>query len=138
MLGGCLALMVRVCRRQSGKAGEPCQGPWALVEPRDNAVDIDRGSDRDVLHMGLRQATISGRLPCPPPCSHHATARWPWGQRTCCRCQSTSNCSRVYAPSTCVCHPWLGRVGPRRMMLCSSRLLTSNSELIYAVYAAST
>ena len=52
--------MVRVCRRQSGKAGEPCQGPWAVVEPRDNAVDIDRGGDGDVLHVGLRQAPISG------------------------------------------------------------------------------
>src|SRR5262249_58213598 len=60
MSGGGLASIVRVGRRQSGKAGEPCQGPWALVEPRDNAVDIDRGSDRDVLHVGLRQAPISG------------------------------------------------------------------------------
>src|SRR5262245_6105526 len=61
MSGGCLASMVRVRRRQSGKAGEPCQGPWALVEPCDNTVDIDRGRDRDVLHVGLRQAPISGR-----------------------------------------------------------------------------
>jgi hypothetical protein len=51
--------MARVCRRQSGKAGEPCQGPWAVVEPRHNAVDIDRGGDGDVLHVGLRQAPIS-------------------------------------------------------------------------------
>lgn len=54
MSGGCLALMVRVCRRQSGKAGEPCQGPWALVEPRDNTVEIDRSGDRDVLQMCFR------------------------------------------------------------------------------------
>src|SRR4029450_2515853 len=60
MSGGCLASMVRVCRRQSGKAGEPCQGPWAVVEPRYNAVDIDRGGDGDVLHVGPRQAPISG------------------------------------------------------------------------------
>src|SRR5919201_1016799 len=60
MSGGCLASMVRVCRRQSGKAGEPCQGSWALVEPRDNAVDIDRGGDGDVLHVGLRQAPVPG------------------------------------------------------------------------------
>src|SRR5919108_5830666 len=60
MSGGCLTEIVRVCRRQSGKAGEPCQGPWALVEPRDQAVDIDRGGDGDVLHVGLRQAPISG------------------------------------------------------------------------------
>src|SRR5215470_17151282 len=58
--GGCLASMVRVGRRQSGKAGEPCQGPWALVEPRHNAVDINRGGDGDVLHVGLRQPPISG------------------------------------------------------------------------------
>src|SRR5215472_15962975 len=60
MSGGCLASMVRVGRRQSGKAGEPCQGPWVLVEPRDQAVDIHRGGDGDVLHVGLRQAPISG------------------------------------------------------------------------------
>src|SRR5262245_29092167 len=64
---------------------------------------------------------MMGRLPCPPPCSHQATDRWPWGQRTRCWSQSTANCSTVYAPSTCVCHPWLGRVGPRRMMPWSSR-----------------
>ena len=60
MSGGCLAEIVRVCRRQSGTAGEPCRGPWALVEPRNKAVDIDRGGDGDVLHVGLRQAPISG------------------------------------------------------------------------------
>src|SRR6266446_1203232 len=58
--GGCLAWMVRVRRRKSGKAREPCHGPWALVEPRDNAVDIDGGSDRDVLQVGLRHAPIPG------------------------------------------------------------------------------
>ena len=58
--GGCLAWMVRVRRRKSGKAGDPCHGPWALVEPRDKAVDIDRGGDRDVLHVGLRHAPIPG------------------------------------------------------------------------------
>src|SRR6266508_4329473 len=58
--GGCLAWIVRVRRRQSGKAGDPCHGPWALVEPRDNAVDLDGGSGRDVLHVGLRHAPIPG------------------------------------------------------------------------------
>src|SRR5438552_5006729 len=58
--GGCLAWMVRVRRRKSGKARDPCHGPWALVEPRDNAVDIDGGSDRDVLQVGLRHAPIPG------------------------------------------------------------------------------
>src|SRR2546428_4431961 len=58
--GGCLAWMVRVRRRQSGKAGDPCHSPGALVEPRDNAVDIDRRGDRDVLQVGLRHAPIPG------------------------------------------------------------------------------
>src|SRR6267142_5941879 len=58
--GGCLAWIVCVRRRKSGKARDPCHGPWALVEPRDNAVDIDRGSDRNVLQVGLRHAPIPG------------------------------------------------------------------------------
>src|SRR6266446_4731363 len=58
--GGCLAWMGRVRRRKSGKARDPCHGPWALVEPRDHAVDIDGGSDRDVLQVGLRHAPIPG------------------------------------------------------------------------------
>ena len=52
--------MGRVGRRQSGKAGEPGQGPWTLIEPRHKAVEMDRGGDGDVLHVGLRQAPISG------------------------------------------------------------------------------
>src|SRR6266446_4160821 len=58
--GGCLAWIIRVRRRKSGKAGDPCHGPWALVEPRDNTVDIDRGGDRNVLQVGLRHAPIPG------------------------------------------------------------------------------
>src|SRR2546425_7020135 len=58
--GGCLAWIVRVRRRQSSKAGDPCHGPWALVEPRDNAVDIARGGDCAVLQVGLRHAPIRG------------------------------------------------------------------------------
>jgi hypothetical protein len=27
---------------------------WALIQPCDNAVDIDGGGDRDVLQVGLR------------------------------------------------------------------------------------
>src|SRR5439155_21559515 len=38
----------------------------------------------------------------------------------------------AYAPSTWACQPWLGRVGPRRIMSCASRLRTRSSELIYA------
>src|SRR6266581_5747214 len=52
--------MERVRRRKSGKAGDPCHGPGALVEPRDNAVDMDRGGDCDVLQVGLRHAPIPG------------------------------------------------------------------------------
>jgi hypothetical protein len=66
--GGCLAWMARVRRRQSGKAGAPCHGPWALVEPRDHAVDIDGGSGRNVLHVGLRHAPIPG--PSQPKGAH--------------------------------------------------------------------
>jgi hypothetical protein len=58
--GGGLAWMARVRRRQSGKAGAPCHGSWALVEPRDHAVYIDGGSGRDVLQVGLRHAPIPG------------------------------------------------------------------------------
>ena len=56
--GGCLAWIVRVRRRKRGKARDPCHGPWALVEPRDNAVDIDRGGDGDVLQVGFRETPI--------------------------------------------------------------------------------
>jgi hypothetical protein len=58
--GGGLAWMARVGRRQSGKAGAPCHGSWALGEPRDHAVYIDGGSGRDVLQVGLRHAPIPG------------------------------------------------------------------------------
>src|SRR5439155_8932038 len=56
--GGCLAWIIRVRRRQRGKAGDPCHGPWALVEPRDNAVDIDGGCRGHVLHVGLGYTPI--------------------------------------------------------------------------------
>src|SRR5574341_2462348 len=58
--GGCLAWIVRVSRGQSGEPGGARLRPWALVEPRDNAVDIDRGGDRDMLQVGLRHAPIPG------------------------------------------------------------------------------
>src|SRR5262252_569482 len=66
--GSCLAWIVHVRRRKSGRAGDPCHGPWALVDPRDNAVDIDRGGDCDVLHVGLRHAPIPG--PTQPKGAH--------------------------------------------------------------------
>jgi hypothetical protein len=46
--------MERVGRREGGKTGGARLPPWALVEPRDNAVDMDGGSGRDVLQMGFR------------------------------------------------------------------------------------
>jgi len=52
--------MERVGRREGGETGGARLRPWALVEPRDNAVDIDGGGDRDVLHVGLRHAPIPG------------------------------------------------------------------------------
>src|SRR6059058_3494690 len=58
--GGGLTGMERVGRREGGETGGARLRPWALVEPRDNAVDIDGGGDRDVLHVGLRHAPISG------------------------------------------------------------------------------
>ena len=41
--------MERVGRREGGETGGARLRPGALVEPRDNAVDIDGGGDRDVL-----------------------------------------------------------------------------------------
>src|SRR5438094_9941219 len=54
--GGCLAWMVCVRRRKSGKAGGARLGSWALIQPCDKAVNIDGGGDRDVLHVGLDHA----------------------------------------------------------------------------------
>ena len=56
--GGSLPGMERVGRRESGETGGARRGPWALVEPRDKAVDIDRCGDGHVLHVGLGQAPI--------------------------------------------------------------------------------
>src|SRR2546428_13536843 len=71
--GGCLAWIVRVRRRKSSKAGDPCHGPWAFVEPRDNAVDIDGGSGRDVLQVRFRETPI--------PRVAEPTSAYPLGER---------------------------------------------------------
>ena len=47
--GGDLTGMERGDWREGGETGGTRLRPWALVEPRDNAVDIDGGGDRDVL-----------------------------------------------------------------------------------------
>src|SRR2546422_1130540 len=58
--GGCLARMERRDWREGSEGGGARLRPGALVEPRDNAVDIDGGGDRDVLQVGLRHAPIPG------------------------------------------------------------------------------
>ena len=50
--------MERVGRREGGETGGARLRPWALVEPRDNAVDIDGGSGRDVLQVRFRETPI--------------------------------------------------------------------------------
>src|SRR2546425_6825845 len=56
--GGGLPGMERVGRREGGETGGARLRPWALVEPRDNAVDIDGGSGRDVLQVRFRETPI--------------------------------------------------------------------------------
>ena len=45
---------------EGGETGGARLGPRALGEPRDKAVDIDRGGDRDVLYVGLLSAPLPG------------------------------------------------------------------------------
>src|SRR5262252_6013401 len=52
--------MERGDRREGGETGGARRGPRARVEPRDQAVDIDGGGDRDVLQVGLRHAPVPG------------------------------------------------------------------------------
>jgi hypothetical protein len=47
-------------RSEGGKTGGAGLRPWALVEPRHKAVDIDGGGSRDVLQVGLRHTPIPG------------------------------------------------------------------------------
>src|SRR5438876_1147271 len=56
--GGGLTGMERVGRREGGETGGARLRPWALVEPRDNAVDIDGGGGRDVLQVRFRETPI--------------------------------------------------------------------------------
>ncbi len=59
-LGDCLAGIQRGGRSQGGATGGARLRPWARVEPRDNAVDIDGGGGRNVLQVGLCHAPIPG------------------------------------------------------------------------------
>src|SRR5215831_5080719 len=56
--GGGLPRLERIGRREGGETGDARLRPWALVEPRDNAVDIDGGGGRNVLQVGLRHTPI--------------------------------------------------------------------------------
>jgi len=47
--GGGLTGMERVGRREGGETGGARLRPWARVEPRDQAVEIDGRSDRHML-----------------------------------------------------------------------------------------
>ena len=51
-----LAGLERRDRGERGEAGGPRLGPWALVQPRRDPIDIDRGGNSDVLQVGLASA----------------------------------------------------------------------------------
>src|SRR5215211_6720571 len=57
-LGGGLTGLERVGRREGGKTGGARLRPGALVQPRDNAVDIDGSGGRDVLQMRFWEPPI--------------------------------------------------------------------------------
>src|SRR5215471_1964070 len=57
--GRCLVGLKRGDWREGGETGGARLRSWALIELRHNPIDIDRGGDRDVLQVGLRQAPIS-------------------------------------------------------------------------------
>ena len=56
--GGGLTGMECVGRREGGETGGARLRPRALVDPRDNAVDIDGRGSRDVLHVRFRESPI--------------------------------------------------------------------------------
>ena len=58
--GRCLVGEKRGDGREGGETGGARLRSWALIEPRHNPIDIDRGGDGDVLQMRFRQAPISG------------------------------------------------------------------------------
>src|SRR5207237_216002 len=109
-----------------GKARGPRLRPWPLLQPGNNPIDIDCCGGRDMLQVGFFEPPVPGVSQ--PDTPHHV----PGGQRTRCCAHSTSHWSTVYPPSTCACHPGVGRVGPRKVIPCWSWLSTSRSALIYA------
>src|SRR6267378_245954 len=56
--GGCLAWLASSSRSKSGEPGGARLRPGALVEPRDNTVDIDGSGGRDVLQVRFRETPI--------------------------------------------------------------------------------
>jgi hypothetical protein len=72
-LGGGRVWIARRRRREGGETGGARLRSWALVEPRNDAVDVDGGGSRDVLQVRFRQAPIP-RAPQP-------TSAYPLGER---------------------------------------------------------
>src|SRR5215472_8296301 len=58
--GRCLAGLQRGDGREGGETGGARLRSRLSVEPCDNAVDIDRGGNGDVLQVGLRHAPVPG------------------------------------------------------------------------------
>ena len=56
--GGCLTGMQQVHWRESGETGGARLRPRALVEPRDNTVEIDGRGGGDVLQVRFREPPI--------------------------------------------------------------------------------
>jgi hypothetical protein len=56
--GGCLTGMPHVHWREGGETGGAGLRPGALVQPRDNTVDIDGSGGRDVLPVRFREPPI--------------------------------------------------------------------------------
>src|SRR4029434_2985503 len=56
--GGCLTGMQHVHGREGGETGGARLRPGALVQPRDNTVEIDGRGGRDVLQMRFREPPI--------------------------------------------------------------------------------
>ena len=71
--GGCLTGMKHGRWREGGETGGPRLRPGALVQPRDNTVDIDGSGSRDVLQVRFREPPI--------PRAAEPTSAYPLGER---------------------------------------------------------
>ena len=65
-------------RRQGRKARDPSCGPWPLLQPGDNPIDIDRGGGGHVLQVGLLYAPIASPTEAEGP---HALRQRPFDPR---------------------------------------------------------